>query len=638
MRNLLHDVSFFPFFRKSFFYAFCFGALFLGFCFFALQRVPLDFSILEQYDPGSPSLLLDDEGNEWARFQLDRRTPVALSEMPQHLINAFVAAEDWQFFNHYGIAFRGIIRSTLINLYHGRIVQGASTITQQLVKLLFFDSQRTFKRKIQEQIYALLVERQFTKEQILETYLNHVYFGCGIYGVEAAAQRFWKKTASDLTLEESALLAGIVRLPGNFCPLLYPLCARQRRGTVLHQMKKRSFITQQEYEQAKEKPLNVAHEYKNSLAPHLKETLRTRLEELFGKQRLYSGGLHIKTTLNQKMQRAAEHSFKAHFKKLQEQLGPEIEGGMLSLDVKTGHIKALVGGVEFNSESQFNRALQAYRQQGSVFKPVLYATALQEGMSLLDTAVDEPLTVQQGAQVWEPKNHTLTYEGSMTLARALSYSNNIISAKTILAVGPQKVVDLAKKCRIKGPLFPYPSLALGCVDSTVYEVAGMFNVFANDGIYVKPTALQWVKDKLGNKIYKSSEDTEKVIDQKIAHKIAQVLTFGLERRKMSARKWLDSEAFSKTGTTNDSRTCWFAGSTPEITTALYVGFDDNRPMGKNIYPVYTTYPIWLSFHKKLTTKNKVFSYDSSLRKVTANIKTGTYTKQASGSDIFSVLV
>lgn len=613
------------------------GASFLGFAAFVFDRAPIDFSVLEQYDPGKPSILLDDEGKEWSRFQLDRRDPVPLKNMPQHLVNAFIAAEDWQFFKHSGISFKGIIRSTLVNLYHGRIVQGASTITQQLVKLLFFDSQRTFKRKVQEQLYSVLVERQFTKEQILETYLNHIYFGCGIYGVEAAARRFWNSSVRNLTLDQSALLAAIVRSPGHYCPLWFPLSAQQRRDIILSQMLKRNFIAQNAYQNATSKPVNLVASTVTALAPHLKETLRTRLEQIFGKQQLYSGGLRIKTTLNQKAQRLAERSFRGHVSYLKKELGPEIEGGFLSIDVKTGHIKALIGGFAFGN-SQFNRALQARRQQGSVFKPVLYSAALLDGMSLLDTAVDEPLKVQQGNQLWEPKNHTLRYEGTMTLARALSYSNNIISAKTILALGPQKVVDLAEKFRIQGPLYPYPSLALGCVDSTVYEVAGMFNVFANDGIYVEPHVLQWVKDRWGKKVYRTTVAQEHVLPPRIAHKVSQVLSFGLERRRKREKQWIDSAAINKTGTTNDSRSCWFAGSTPEVTTVVYVGFDDNRSMGKNVYPVYTAYPVWLAYHKGISTKVKEFSYDPGLTRVAFNIKTGNRAPEGSGSEIFSLLV
>ena len=226
----------------------------------------------------------------------------------------------------------------------------------------------------------------------------------------------------------------------------------------------------------------------------------------------------------------------------------------------------------------------------------------------------------------------------MTLASALSYSSNIISAKTILAVGPKKVAQLARLCGLTGPIPAYPALSLGCVDSTVYEVAAMFNIFANDGVYVKPEYLLWVKDKWGKKIYKTELYEKKVVEPKIAHQINQVLTFGLDRKKKSSKKWLDSSAISKTGTTNESRTCWFAGSTPEITTVLYAGFDDNRSMGKWVYPVYVAYPIWMRFHKSLITNIKKFAYDSSLKKVSVNITTGKIAPKDSGHEVFEVLV
>lgn len=615
----------------------CGSAFLLGAFFFLFARAPIDFSVLENYDPGKPSIVLDDEDKEWARFQIDKRYPVMLSQMPNHLKYAFIAAEDWDFFIHRGISFKGIIRSSFKNLLHGRIVQGASTITQQLVKLLFFDSNKTFKRKIKEQFYSLLVERQFTKEQILETYLNHVYFGCGIYGVQAAAQRFWGITVDELKPEQSALLAGIVKSPGNYSPLFYPLSSVQRRNVILGQMKKLKKITDNEYEECIKKPVGLHFIEKDMIALHLKEMLRADLENLFGRQQLYCGGLKIKTSLNTQMQKKAEKEFATHFKTTRKRLGDGLDGGMISIENKTGYIKVLIGGVDF-FESQFNRVTQARRQQGSVFKPILYATALQEGMSMLDTAYDEPLIVQQGSQVWEPNNHDNSFFGMMTLARALSYSNNIISAKTILAIGPKKVADVARASGLTGFIPEYPSLSLGCVDSTVYEVAGMFNIFANDGIYVKPEYLLWVKDKWGKKIYKSEISKHKVLEPKIAQKINKVLTFGLDRKRKNSKIWLDSSAISKTGTTNDFRTCWFAGSTPEITTVLCAGFDDNKSMGKNMYPIYVLYPIWMRYHRRLKTQIKEFSYDPSLHKVYANIVTGKIVPEKEGENVFEVLV
>ncbi len=608
-----------------------------GFLFFLFRHPIVDFSVLERYDPGKPSILLDEKGKEWGRFQFDKREPISIRQMPPHLLQAFIAAEDWEFYNHTGLSWRGMIRSALVNLYYGRIVQGASTITQQLVKLLYFDPTRSFRRKLKEQFFTLMVERQFTKDQILETYLNHVYFGCGIYGVEAATQRFWNKKAADLSVDQAATLAAVVCSPGNYCPLLYPLSSEHRRNVVLGKMKRLKFISSEQHKRATNMSLALESPDALKIAPHLKETLRTWLEEKYGKRRLYSGGLKIQTTLNAQLQRKAEQSFKEHFKKIRQQYGGDIEGALITVERTTGEIKALIGGVDF-SGSQFNRALQAYRQQGSVFKPVLYATALENGMSLLDTAIDEPLKIKTGGALWEPRNHTRTFEGEMTLARALSYSNNIISIKTLLEVGVQKVIASARKMHIKGQLKPYPSLALGCVDSTLFEVVGMFNVFSNDGVYVEPYSVRWIKDEWGKKIYRKSYKKEPVISQCVANQIAKTLTAGMERKRKTAKHWIDSQAMSKTGTTNDSRTCWFAGSTPELTTALYIGSDDNRPLGQNVYPVHTAYPIWLALHKQVPTRIKQFSFDPSLKPVLADWKTGKIVAYEDSKEVHSLLV
>ena len=594
-----------------------------GALFFIIHNDTIDFSILSQYNAGRPSLLFDDEGNEWGRFQLDRRDPVDGARLPQHLINAFIAAEDWNFFTHNGISWKGIIRSIAVNIYHGRKAQGASTITQQLVKLLFFDSQKTFTRKIKEQLYAVLVEQQLTKEQILYTYLNHVCFGCGIYGVEAASQRFWSKHAHQISISQAATLAGIIRSPARYCPLVYPLSAQKRRDVILGKMKHLDFITAQEYEDAVAHCVEITDKSYDVFAPHVKEMLRMQLETIVGKTALYSSGLHIQTTLNKKMQEAAQDAFTTEMVKLRKEFGDEIDGGMIVIDRKTGEIKALVGGFDFVA-SKFNRAMQARRQIGSILKPLIYAAALDKGMTFADTDVDEATEWVQGNTIWAPNNYNKKFNGTITLAYALSHSNNIVAIKTFLRVGPHVVINLSKKCRITSNFHTYPSLALGCVDTTLCESAGMFNVFANDGIYVEPHAVSWIKDRWGTRMYKTTIESERVIDSRIVGQVKAVLNLGLLRVKnmYSANNWIKSEAMSKTGTTNDSRTCWFIGSTPTLTTAVYVGFDDNRPMGNNVYPIRTAFPIWLAFNRVIESPEKTFSYDPSLQKKIIDERTG----------------
>lgn len=614
-------------------------SFFSGAFLFIVHNRCIDFSALEQYNPGKPSILLDDQGVEWARFQLDRRKPIAYSDMPLHLTQAFLAVEDRAFFKHIGISCKGIVRSCIVNLYNGRVVQGASTITQQLVKLLFTDARRTIARKLKDQLYALLVERQFTKEQILETYLNHVCFGCGIYGVEAAAQRFWGKSACDLTLEESAALAGIVKNPGRYCPILFPLSCQNRRNLVLHKMHEAFFITECEMYDAQQKEVLLQTYEPDVIAPHLKETIRQFLENKVGKKALYSGGLIIQTTLNRCMQEIAEQQFKKQINKLKKTIMPEIDGALISMAVNSGEVKALIGGFDFRA-SKFNRALQAKRQLGSVFKAFVYAAAVEQGMRFNETEVDEPLELTAGKNIWKPRNYDRSFTYSpITLAYALSRSNNIVPVKILLKIGVDRVINCAKRCHIRGPFYPYPSLALGCVDTTLEEAAAAFNVFAHNGVWVQPHYIRWVKDMWGNKLYKYEQCAEKAMNASVSGQVAKVMGIGLDRvKKLFPQKWPDTQAISKTGTTNDSRTCWFAGSTPEYTTLVYIGCDDNRSMGNNVYPLRTAFPIWIGLHKNITYAKRQFTFDPSLKELLIHEKTGQYMSDPSVPGAITIYV
>lgn len=605
---------------------------------FLFSSRSIDFSVLENYNPGKPSILLDDQGKEWGRFQLDRRKFVSLHQMPQSLLDAFLATEDHKFYEHHGLSIRGICRSLFVNLYYRKKVQGASTITQQLVRLLFFDAKKTFKRKVKEQIFALLVEFQFTKNQILETYLNHVYFGHGIYGVQAAAKRFWSKNVQDLTVQESAVLAGLVRSPTYYSPISSPEHAQKRRNIVLRLMQRRGFIDEAECLQAQAMPLQVQQPEVSMIAPHLKEMIRIFLEDYLGKQQLYSGGLLIQTTMNSDIQKAAEKSFHEQVSILKDKLSLGVDGGMISITPSTGEIKALVGGYDF-VKSKFNRVTQAKRQMGSIFKPFVFATALEHGFSFLDTKIDEPIEIKQGNHVWSPQNNTRKFIGEMTLARALSYSNNTISVKTLLDVGVYEVIGMARRLHITSDLQPYPSLALGCVDETVEHAAGAFNVFVNNGVYVQPHYLRWVKDRLGVKIYKSQLVKEQVMDSKISGQVLKVLTLGMHRlKKTIGAQWIGGDAAGKTGTTNDCRTCWFCGATPELTTVICIGQDNNKPLGEKVYGSRTSFPIWFNFSRLVTKNNQHFYYDPRLYEVTVDGRTGQLCYDKKNPESISLLI
>ncbi len=624
--------------KKVFIAWFLLSAAGLGSFVFLVHSKVIDFSVLENYNPGKPSIVLDDQGKEWARFQLDRRKFVPLQEMPQSLVQAFLATEDHRFYEHYGLSIQGIIRSLCVNLYHGKKVQGASTITQQLVRLLFFDAKKTFTRKIKEQLFSLIVEFQFTKEQILETYLNHVYFNHGIYGVQAACQRFWNISVQDISVDQAAILAGMVRSPGNYSPLVSPQLTEKRRNTVLKLMEKRGFLTHETYLQARNEPIVIAQAEKDIIAPHLKEMIRVFLEDLVGKQQLYSGGLTIQTTLNYEIQKAAEHSFHDHITTLKNSLIPTVDGALIAISVGTGEIKALIGGYDFNT-SKFNRATQAKRQMGSIFKPFVYAAAIEQGACFADTEIDEPFELVQGKQVWTPQNTNYKFIGQSTLAKALSSSNNIIAIKTLLRAGIQAVINMIARVHIHTDVKPYPSLALGCLDTNVYQAVGAFNIFANHGVYVEPHYIRWVKDALGVKIYKTDVVKERVMDSTVSGQVLRVLTLGIFRlKKTIGQQWFGGDAAGKTGTTNDSRTSWFCGSTPDITTAIYIGSDDNQSLGNKVYGSKTAFPIWFYTMKQVVRDEKHFNYHPQLQEVLVDPYTGSCHGAEKNKELLPLLI
>lgn len=594
----------------------------LGGLFFIVQFHPVDFSVLERLDHTYPTILLDANGNEWARFSKERRCVVAYESIPQSLIHAFLATEDRSFFSHKGVSWKGIVRSLWVNITHGRMVQGASTITQQLVKLLFLDNKKTVTRKVKEQFYAFLVESRYAKEQILQTYLNHIYFGCGIYGVETAAKRFWQKSVYELTIDEAAVLAGIVKNPAQYCPLRNPLSCQQRRNRVIQNMIDAGYITPQVGLEYINKPLIIKPSGMKGLAPHAKESIRRWLEDKFGLDAVYEKGLLVQTTLNPAMQESAETVFASQCTEIKKRINREVDGALICIDNQTGGIRALVGGADFYT-SQFNRAEWARRQIGSIIKPLVYTVALQKGLSFCDVETDEPFELCYDATVWKPRNYDRKFRGDITLAYALSHSNNIVTIKTLLKTGIPPVISLAESLGIAGPYDPYPSLALGCVDATVKEVVGMFSTFARGGVFVQPHTVLWVKDTWGNNIWRQQAAAKRVIPSFIADQVASVLKLSIDRlSEYYPNEWIDSQAIGKTGTTNDSRTCWFAGATPDYTTVVYVGCDDNSPMGQHVFPLRTAFPLWLAFSRTITSKNKAFCFDRSLRPIIINKFTG----------------
>lgn len=619
------------------------AGIFLSFSFvcgivlYVMTHQIVDFSVLENYNPKKASILLDDQGQEWARFAYEQRKYVPLSAMPPMLIHAFIATEDHNFFSHCGVSFKGIIRSIAINLITRKKAQGASTITQQLVRLLFFDAKKTFVRKIKEQLLSLLVEMQFTKQQILETYLNHVYFGHGVYGVQAASHYFWSKDVADLSIDQAALLAGMVKAPLYYSPIIAPDAARSRRDTVLSLLCKRGYISAAEKAVHQAQQVVVQHEHEECKAPHLKEYIRIILEKQFGKQKVYGGGLVIQTTLDSHLQATAMQGFTKQVEVLKKTLDSSVDGAVISCAPQTGEIKAMVGGYNF-SASSFNRAVQAKRQMGSILKPLVYSAALQAGFSFQDVLIDEPFEIVQGGQVWQPKNNTQTFLGPMTRAYGLIRSNNIIAIKTLLDAGPQAVADLAMKAHLVSYAPAYPSLALGCIDTTLMQAMSLFALFANHGVYVTPHCIRWVKDEFGHKIFKAEVVQEPILSSKVASQVVHVLTHVVAQLEDFMHSYLPFTAFGKTGTTNDSRTCWFCGGTANLVTAVYIGKDNNSPFGPKVYSTRTAFPIWFFVYKSLGMAVPDFSYDGSLQQICIDKYTGTAQDNCNDERALTILV
>jgi penicillin-binding protein 1A len=613
----------------------------LGCGFYLFEKDWIDCSKLICETPSNPSVVLDCNGDELCRFALDKREQVSFGQMPKVLVEAFVAAEDHQFFKHSGVSIRGMLRAFFKNLYHMRYVQGAGTITQQLVRCMFLSNKRTLWRKLKEIFLAIQFERQFTKEQILSMYVNNVYYGRGIYGVEAASQRFWGKPAKEVNYTEAALLAAVAKSARYYSPLNAPEPAQRRRNVILYSMKKMGFLSPEEYEKGREAEMGVRDRVRgNGILLYIQETIRQWAEGIWGRELLYKGGLRIQSTIHARYQSNAETLFKKKIEELRGRMSDQVNGGMLAIEPSTGKIRVCIGGYDFR-QSQFNRAFQAVRQIGSSFKPIVYTAALQQGIAFDSIEVDEPMEIDTGGnRLWKPRNWTHRFDGEMTLARALSCSNNIITIKTFLKVGAKPVLGLAKLFGYHRGLYPYPSLALGITEATVEENVAAFNVFANNGFYIKPHMVESVKNQWGERIWEyEDEPRRQVLDPRTNSQMVNLLSLRLKvlHRQLGKVYWPKEDLIGKTGSTNDAITTWYVGATPELTTGIYIGRDDSRPMGKRVFGMQTTFPVWFDFVKKLKGKKKHFYIDPRLKETTIDWWTGERSSDEDDINIITLL-
>ena len=542
------------------------------------------------FDPKLTTYIYDSQGRVIARLFTENRVPVRLHEIPEAVRLAFIAAEDDDFYNHHGIDFLGIARAALVNLRAGSIEQGGSTITQQLAKLAFLTNDRTWSRKIKELFWSIQIERKYTKDEILETYLNVVYFGHGTYGVEAAAQIFFQKHIGEVNLQEAALLAAIVNGPGYYSPFYDMEAALRRRNLVLRRMLELGFITSSQYEEAVASPIELKDGRRpQTIAPYFVTYVREQLLDRYGAQAVYSGGLRVYTTLDLEMQQAAERAI-ASMVPVQETDSKGLaqpQAALVTIDANYGYIRAMVGG---RGNDQFNRAVQATRQPGSAMKPFVYAAAIDSKKYTPATVmVDEPTTFTLvTGEKWTPRNYENTHSGPMTLRSALEHSTNVIAAKLINEIGPKTAVEYAKRLGITtltetGRLNDLTlSFALGGLTRgvTPLEMAAAYAVFANGGILPTPVAILRVEGPDGTVIDEFRPQRKLVLSPETAYIMTDMMR-GVIERGTGVGANIGRPAAGKTGTTSSFTDAWFVGYTPSLVTAVWIGNDNNEPM---IYP------------------------------------------------------
>lgn len=574
-----------------------------GFFLFSAWDLP-EVEALEEYRPSITSRVYSDSGELLSEFYVENRTPVKLEDIPKRLIQALIATEDARFYQHRGLDLRGIVRALYRNIRAGKIVEGGSTLTQQLAKVLFLTPEKSLTRKLKEMTLALRIEQRYTKNEILNLYLNQIYFGHGAYGIESAARIFFRKSARDLNLAECALLAGLPRSPKRYSPFKDTDRALGRRAYILNRMVALNMISQAEAEEAKKEPLPTEpNVIAGGSAPYFVEYIRQKVEERFGSSILYSGGINIYTSINNELQSYAEAAIKTVLPKIEARRGkklknlPPLQAALVAIEPATGHIRAMVGGRDFK-ESQFNRAWQAYRQPGSAFKPIIFAAAIERGFGPSDILDDSPISFKiHPKNTWTPRNFTNTYQGKVTLRRALEQSLNVPTVRLLEKVGIDATIEFARKLGIKSRLQPYLSLALGTSDMTLLELTSAYAVFANRGLRVDPAAILTITDTSGRVLYTNENMPLIAMRQETAFLVTYLLKGVVEHGTGWKARELGRPAAGKTGTTNDYRDAWFIGYTPSLVAGVWVGYDDNRSIGPRETGARAALPIWLDFMK-----------------------------------------
>ncbi|MDD5062931.1 MAG: PBP1A family penicillin-binding protein, partial [Candidatus Marinimicrobia bacterium] len=579
---------------------------------------------LQKVDPELVTRIYSADGVVLQELFTQHRIYVSIDQIPPAMVQAVIAIEDSRFLRHWGVSLRDFGRAMIIDIITLSKKEGASTMTQQLARMLYesIGFEKTIVRKVKELLTALQIERMYTKSEIAEMYLNSNWMGHGVYGVQAAAQRFFDKNSNQLTPDECALLAGVIKNSARFSPIRNPINAYKRRNLVLHRMRKHGYLTDEEYALYKNTPLQVFKpEPPAKQAPYFVEYIRQRLQrenEKLGID-IYRDGLSIYTTIDSKIQAAADSAMNQHLRHQQELLNTRlledlselrsfvrdsaisleqvramirgdipmnpgmqatlvVQGALVAINPANGHILALIGGRDFN-ESEFNRATQARRQPGSAFKPIVFATAIDNGFPVTTQLLNQPvvLNMPDGTR-WAPKNYDLSTGGNTTLREGLAKSLNLISVRVVQElISPASVVELAKRMHMTTKILPVDALALGACEVIPIELASAFGIFENHGVWVEPIAIIRIEDRYGNTIAQYNPRQELVLSEETAYLTTSLLESAVNNGTgVGARSVYGFRlpAAGKTGTTNNFNDAWFIGFTPYMVAGVWVGVDN----------------------------------------------------------------
>jgi len=565
-------------------------------------------SQLESFNASDGTKVYDDNDELITEFHVERRIFVPLAQIPKSLREAVLATEDSRFYSHHGVDPMGIARAVYQNFRRGRIVEGGSTITQQLAKVLFLTPDKSLERKLKEAVLALELERRYSKDRIFEMYLNQIYFGHGAFGVEAAARTFYGKSVSDLTLSECTLLAGLPKAPSTYSPFEHPEAAKRRRATVLARMVDVGMLAQPAAKKAADSALGlIPPERRRTTGQYYLEYVQQQLEAQYGADLVFKGGLQVYTTLSPVMQVKAERALREGLKALESRRGaaakdgtappPERpEGALLTIEPQTGYIKAMVGGYDF-FKSEFNRAVQARRQPGSAFKAFVYLAALESGQTPASVVDDSPVEFPAGrnGKAWKPDNYDRKFRGPITYQQALEESVNVAAVKVLEKNGVRRTVDLARRLGVESPLGENLSIALGTSDLTLLEITSAYGALANQGSWVRPSAIRYVLDSQRKLLEENTPQAKQVVSPELAYVMTSMLRGTIERGTGAAARALGRPAAAKTGTTNDYSNAWFIGYTPQLATGVWVGYDRPRSLGKDETGSRVAVPIWTAF-------------------------------------------